>query len=248
MNASEKLTTIAENVPKVYEAGKSAEWNKTWDALQVYGKRTAYLNEFQYWEDDAFYSKYDINIVGSGVNAFGYMNAHSGGKKQAFDFAGRLEECGVKLDTSKCTNFNYMFNWSLVTHIPEMDFSSRQENWSTGVFNGANIKTIDKIILLETGQPLYKMLSDSSATRLENVKIEGLITENVTIASAYLSADSAKSFISHLKNYAGTDEELNYSFTIKSAVWTRLNESGAPPSENTWEDYVISLGYNVQSV
>ena len=44
MAVAEKLTQIAENMPKVYEAGVKAEWNKLWDDIQLLGTRTAYNN------------------------------------------------------------------------------------------------------------------------------------------------------------------------------------------------------------
>ena len=40
MSIAEKLTTVAENVPKVYEAGKKAEYDAFWDKYQNNGKRT----------------------------------------------------------------------------------------------------------------------------------------------------------------------------------------------------------------
>ena len=38
MSIAEKLTAIAENVPKVYEAGQKSEYDRFWDAYQNNGK------------------------------------------------------------------------------------------------------------------------------------------------------------------------------------------------------------------
>ena len=83
MSIAEKLTDIAENVQKVYDAGVSignelgqaagyyegsqegmtAEYNRFWGAYQDYGKRPNYENCFsgRGWNDETFKPKYDIN-------------------------------------------------------------------------------------------------------------------------------------------------------------------------------------------
>lgn len=62
MSISEKLTTIAENIPKVYKAGKNKEWSDFWDIYQENGKRTDYQTAFRYscWNDNNFKPKYLI--------------------------------------------------------------------------------------------------------------------------------------------------------------------------------------------
>ena len=46
MSIAEKLTLAAENVPKVYEAGKQAEHDRFWDDIQQFGERKNYENAF----------------------------------------------------------------------------------------------------------------------------------------------------------------------------------------------------------
>lgn len=62
MSIAEKLTTVAENVPKVYEAGQKAEYDRFWDIFQENGKRTNYTSAFCYggWTDDTYNPKYTI--------------------------------------------------------------------------------------------------------------------------------------------------------------------------------------------
>lgn len=77
MSIKEKLTTIAENVPKVYnngynagvEAGKQAEYDAFWDAYQTGSTRTHYAYAFAYgWNDDCYNPKYPIvPINASGI-------------------------------------------------------------------------------------------------------------------------------------------------------------------------------------
>lgn len=70
----EKLITITENVPKVYEAGvaegRSQEWNEFWDNFQDYGNRRDYaqafggLSKYPAWNDTNYNPKYPI-VIGS---------------------------------------------------------------------------------------------------------------------------------------------------------------------------------------
>jgi len=59
-----KLTTIAENQTKVYEAGKQAEYDRFWDAYQNKGKSAGYALAFAgaRWTDDIYNPKYDIVV------------------------------------------------------------------------------------------------------------------------------------------------------------------------------------------
>lgn len=65
MSIAEKLTKVAENVPKVYEAGQEAgkktAYDEFWDAFQQNGKRRDYRGAFgSGWTNDLFKPKYPI--------------------------------------------------------------------------------------------------------------------------------------------------------------------------------------------
>jgi hypothetical protein len=74
MSIQEKLTTIAENVPKVYDAGiaegRTQEWSDFWDAFQNNGNRRDYgnafggLSKYTGWNDTTYDPKYPI-ILGT---------------------------------------------------------------------------------------------------------------------------------------------------------------------------------------
>lgn len=57
-----KLTAVADNIPKVYEAGKKSEYDRFWDAFQDYGKKFNYDQAFGYgnWSDDSYNPKYPL--------------------------------------------------------------------------------------------------------------------------------------------------------------------------------------------
>ncbi len=62
MSIAEKLTAIAENQQKVFDAGKQAEYDRFWDEFQDYGNRTNYTYAFAYggWTDETYNPKYKI--------------------------------------------------------------------------------------------------------------------------------------------------------------------------------------------
>ena len=65
-----KLTTIAENQQKVYDAGKQAEYDAFWDSYQAYASRTDYSYAFYNWKDEVFKPKY--SFVKTQTCRFGY--------------------------------------------------------------------------------------------------------------------------------------------------------------------------------
>ena len=74
MNITVKLTAVAENEPKVFEAGKQAEYDTFWDTFQNYGNRKYYYYAFAWqnaeglgWASEAYNPKYPI--VCEGANA-----------------------------------------------------------------------------------------------------------------------------------------------------------------------------------
>lgn len=60
MSIAEKITTIAENVPKVFEAGQKSEYDRFWDAYQQNGNRYNYNCSFgeTVWTDEIYDPKY----------------------------------------------------------------------------------------------------------------------------------------------------------------------------------------------
>jgi hypothetical protein len=122
MNIQEKLTTIADNVPKVYEAGiaegRVQEQSDFWDIYQDYGNRTNYEYAFYNstntpnvgWCDDNFYPKYDLR-----TNRFVFFYL------QVSDIVKRLEECGVKIDFLNSANMDCAFRGCASSTLPTVD-------------------------------------------------------------------------------------------------------------------------------
>lgn len=64
MSIAEKLTKVAENVPKVYKAGKEAEHDRFWDAYQNNGNVVEGYGMFSgnQWTDETYQPKHPIKV------------------------------------------------------------------------------------------------------------------------------------------------------------------------------------------
>ena len=100
-----------------FEAGKKAEYDAFWDAHQVNGTRKNYANTFACWALENIHPKYDMKPTTTYM-MFRATGVSAGG---TLDLVERLNECGVILDTSECTTFQYMFYESSITHVGVID-------------------------------------------------------------------------------------------------------------------------------
>ena len=177
MSVAEKLTKVAENVPKVYEAGMSAEWNAFWDAFQLNGTRTAYDYAFYSsgdqardggWTDEIFKPKYDIRPKGTCYSMFFRTNIK--------DFT--KSGCGVNIDFSQATNFNSIFYASGAEAIGILDLKN------AGALSNAfsycpYLKIIEKIILKDDGSQVIETSMFTWTSNLEEIRFEGAIGSNI---------------------------------------------------------------------
>jgi hypothetical protein len=200
VSVADKLTTIAENQQKVYDSGKQAEYDAFWDTFQWNGTRTNYECAFggYGWTKDTFKPKYNIVPQGSMYMAFRSNYA-------SCDLVAQLKECGVVMNTAKCTNFQYAFYGSRFSHIGEIDATGiTNANVFTSMFaeTGSYLHTIDKIKLATTTGAFSGMFS--GCANLKNITFEGEINRNgLNFQWSPLTHDSLMSIINALKDYSG---------------------------------------------
>ena len=186
MSIADKLTTIAENEQKVYDAGKiygygsglmngyedgmrdgkQAEYDAFWNGYQDYGNRRTYPQAFYGfgWTSDTFNPKYDIIITGNKYNVFGYSN---------------IEQIDVAVDITGATTGAQIFYYCQKLH------------------------TISCLRIAATtpfSDPDFYMCSS-----LKNITIEGEIGSSISFAnSPLLSYASIMSIINHLATVSTT--------------------------------------------
>ena len=118
MSIAEKLTTVAENMPKVYEAGQSAEYNSFWDSF-ISKSSIGYAVYFfagPGWNDKTFRPNKDLVFTNA---CTGLMRATNIGNLKKC-----LEDCGVNFDTSEATNLSYAFAYGAFKYLPKISVAS----------------------------------------------------------------------------------------------------------------------------
>ena len=106
MSIAEKLTAIAENVPKVYEAGQKSEYDRFWDAYQNNGNVVEGYGMFSgnQWTDETYQPKHPIK-VSLGTQLF--RNA-------------RITDIVVPVDISGAVGIMYFFSCIKLVTIPKL--------------------------------------------------------------------------------------------------------------------------------
>ena len=197
MSIADKLTTIAENVQKVYDAGKAAgggggagydegytagqtaEYDAFWDAYQQNGNRTMYYQAFVQggWIDETLKPKYPIVC---------------------------------KNDASAARSVFSNFRATIIPAPIYIEGINADETFYQA-------KTLVTITLLSlNGVPSFKS-TFNGCTKLQNITIEGSIDVNFNIsATAVLSNESVQSIIDHLKDLTGaTTQTLTFHTDVK---------------------------------
>ncbi len=162
MSIADKLTTIAENEQKVYDAGAKSEHDKFWDAFQDNGKRTRYGSCFQtptrYWTKESFKPKYNFVPIGSVAGLFqlteqGYCPAVF----PSIEMDKLEDEMGIKFDFSNATNFSFAFAdggfWRTLNVIDISKATNTGYAFYGGYtpdFGNTRLQKINKLIVSET--------------------------------------------------------------------------------------------------
>lgn len=209
MSIADKLTTIAENVQKVYDAGKAAggggsgyeegfadgkldERDSFWDTFQNKGKRDDYQRAFYntFWNDTTYNPKYPI-ACNNGTTAANNM-----------------------FDTARITD----------TKVP----ITITDGYSDSTFvRCMQLVTIQKLILNNVGR---FQSTFTGCSKLQNITIEGSIDVNFNIsATAVLTNASVQSIIDHLKDLTG---ETTQTLTFHTNVKITTNQINAAKGKN----------------
>lgn len=252
MSIADKLTQIAENEQKVFDAGRNKELDAFWGRYLHHGERPAS------WSNQAglfsgvnfgfsnFYPTFDIRPVGDASYLFyAWENTKNNYDDHSGSLAQRLKECGVVLDTSKATKLSNAFAYTYITEIPTIDCTGLVGN-SMNVFRDgySRIAKVEKIIVTESTTFTDWFVN----TCVADITFEGVIGQDFSITYGggikRLSVDSMKNIISCLKNYNGTDDEFVHDLTFHESYWAALEADSTAPDGGTWREYVGSLGWN----
>lgn len=225
MNIAEKLTTIAENEPKIYEAGKKSQYDEFWDNFQDYGERFLYKYAFytdngayvetfgSYWNDDTLRPKYDIVTDNSTERMFGGIRATH--LKKGFE---GNEDLTITLKGT--ANKNYMFSGAKkLVKIPQLDFSDCQ--YLTGTFDKCSKLVELSLIVTEKTKfdARYSYYNTFCACySLKHLEVQGIVGSSINLGnSQVLSKDSIINLISILSTTSENQTITFSKYAVKAA-------------------------------
>lgn len=211
MNIAEKLATIAENMQKVFAAGKQTEYDDFWDSLQFKGNRWDYNRAFSNscWNEKTFKPKYSLHCA-SCEEMFMKFNHDA--------TFGAVDLSELDITTDKSVSFKYMFWNANVSHIPSLDMRNASDSiynafsWSQTAFESPLV-SIDEIKIIQGIQ-----FSKECFYRQKNLR--KLILSGVLSTSIWLQdCDSlSKESIISIINAMATDNTGNSATFSKNAV------------------------------
>jgi len=190
MNIAEKLTAIAENGQKVYEAGKTAEYERFWDNFfSTFTGQNGFSGTG--WNNETF--KPDRVIKPLTANMLFYQSK----------IEGDLTEMAT-IDFSIADSFSNCFANSSFTKIGVID--TRNATNLTQAFASSTLVTIEELILSDEPKQQANIYTFNTTRNLENIKISGKIAvgEWNFSYSTKLTNDSLMSIINALYDYSGT--------------------------------------------
>lgn len=223
-NTANKLTAIAQNQQKVYDAGYAQGEKDFWDTIQDFGNRTDYTNYFSAasWTDETFKPKHNMTpITGTGMFRFSCIQ----------DLAGILTRQGVTLDFSQDSAPWYPFSDSKLTRAPAIDFA-RAKYYNQTFQYCYDLQTVEKLVSTADYR-WYNTFKECSA--LVNLTIEGTIGKdgfNVSW-STKLTHKSLMSIINALADYHG--DGLIHTVTLGEVNLAKLTDAEkAIATERGW--------------
>ena len=222
MSVAEKLTTVAENMPKVFEAGKEAERDEFWALALRSQNYMVYAFAGCCWKDETFKPKYDIKPKGSATSMFRECGIRNLKKC--------LEDAGVTLDLSAVTNANLIFGYcGQLTTLPKLDLSSATST-NTAFNDDVVLETIEEI-KFGANTKFSQTFDDCRA--LTNMTVTGVIGQNgLNLSfSPLLTHDSLMSVINALE----TKTSGSWSVTLGTDNLAKLtNAEKAIATEKGW--------------
>lgn len=236
MSIADKLTQIAENEQKVYEAGyekgkaeggdtteayeqgvadgKKAEHDAFWGDYLNKGNARQYLYSFagRCWNDKIFKPKYNIVCAYSCLGMFAYS--------VITDLAKTLNDCGIILDTSGASNLESAFAYAVTKTIPTVNAANSFS--INGIFeNCSNLESIEKFTVAET-QGFTRAFTGCG--KLKDIVFDGVIGNSIDMHwSTLLTRSSIESVINHLSGTA-TGKTLTLSKTAEESAFDNADE------------------------
>jgi hypothetical protein len=229
-NAFETLKRVSENVTRVFESGRAmgardaGEITATefWDGVTNGGERTGYSRAFSYW--GCAYLRPTRKIIpttaDSGMNTFAQNSKLKKVEAAYFDFSQKPRGTG--------NQSGYYYTFYKCVALEEIEDIGMQADYC--YYNSfRDCVALHTIAKIRCDENTIFTEAFTSSNKLENVTFEGVIGQNLSIASPKLSKDSITNIVSCLSDTASgktlslSKTAVNNAFT--DAEWTALADT-----------------------
>ena len=233
MTVAEKLTKIAENEPKIYDAGKQKGYDEFWNAIQYGGRRTMYNYAFMQggWTAEIFKPKYTVKV--DQAQYMFYANT-----------VPNLDLSDPIYDFTNCSIYSQWLSYSSVIKVPKIDVSKVSQGCYY-MFNGASkLETIVELALPTTAMTYWQPTRNTfqNCTSLKNITISGTImnTDFDLHWSTNLTIESLTSILTALSKDSSI--ATGKSITLPSAAQTKINANTTAKAQY---DSAIAAGWTI---
>ena len=209
MTVAEKLTVIAQNEQKVYDAGfakgasadyedgQNAAMSEFWDYLTNYGNRTSYSSLFNVWGGETFEPTRKIIPIEKN-SAYCTFNGAKNLKKIEADYIDFSQK--VRGTKSQEGYYYTFYGCSSLEEIEDIGMQADFGYYST--FSSGSDGKLHTIAKIRTDENTVFNNAFNYCTALKNVTFEGVIGQDINIRWSPLTADSIRSIIEHLSDTA----------------------------------------------
>ena len=236
MSIATDLTTIAENTPKVYEAGKQKQEEDFWDAFQYNGERIDYTYAFHEWGAEYIRPKYKVipkdgkvpQLLESGQISRYYNMVYGCPflkkiEKEYFDLSQYYNENSYN---AQSTHGNY-YTFANNPNLEEIeDVGMQPYSYYSTFAICPKLHTIE--VIRSNEKTWFSSTTFKYCLELQNIKIDGVIASDISFyQSKKLSRESIESIITHLSDTTGATLTL-----------TTQAVNSAFPGEGEWETFL----------
>lgn len=214
MSIAEKLTLIANNQERVYEAGY-AEGKKDaggsdslWDVIQNNGNRIDYEYAFSGWKTTTITSKYPIKTISLVGTFIGCSELETVPIIIPYN-ANSFYECSRA----------FVNCYRLKSVDLDMFCTAKNNSWTSCFFSCVSLVRIKKIGVLKSHKFSYTFAGCSA---LEEIRFDGSIGSDISFQdSSKLTNESVQDIIEHLADLTGATTQT---LTLHADVGAKLTE------------------------
>lgn len=238
MSIAEKLTTIAENQQRVYDAAYDKSKNDFWDVFQNYGERKGYQAAFREWGSAEIAPKHQVKPSSSYItNMFTNAKLITKLEAQHFDLSGAT----VSQTNANNGNRQVFMGCSALVEIEDIGLPA---GYYSETFSGCtSLETIAILRFDPEGTTKVSGGAFTNCTSLANInEISGVIGVDINFQACPLTLASAMSIIAHLsRDVCGT---ITFSDTTKGYLNSAGNSLYKDKDNNpiSWIDYMRTIG------